>query len=150
MTNIYLSGQRGWVSLPIIALLLALSTLSAHYQQGLQAGFKWRSQLNDVTEEQKIWTDFYQAWVVSAHFSAAQASTCIGFCALHESRLESIWQTRNQQLYYRWERYTSVPDEMDNTQRSYRLCATQNQQQYRCWWWHEHRLLASGWVSASD
>ena len=73
MTNIYLSGQRGWVSLPIIALLLALSTLSAHYQQGLQAGFKWRSQLNDVTEEQKIWADFYQAWVVSAHFSAAQA-----------------------------------------------------------------------------
>lgn len=149
MTSAYFSGQQGWVSLPIIALLLALSTLSAHYQQGLEAGLKWRSQLYNVTEEQQIWTDFYQALVVSAHFSAANASTCIGFCDLREPRLESIWQARNQRLYYRWESYISSPDEMENPQRSYRLCATQNQQQYRCWWWHEHRLLASGWVSAS-
>ncbi|NLQ18424.1 hypothetical protein HGG82_12445 [Marinomonas sp. M1K-6] len=141
--------QRGWVSLPIIALLLAISALSSQYQQRLQAGYKWRGQLHDVEEGQQIWGDFYQAWVVAADFSSAKASACVGFCDLQQSALERIWQSNDQWVYYRWERYVSVPDESENTHLSYRLCATQNQQQYRCWWWQESRLLASGWVSAS-
>ena len=141
--------QRGWVSLPIIALLLAMSSLSMHFQERLMASYKWRGQVNEVEADQQIWSDFQQALVASPSFASAKASECVGFCELGGSSQEKTWRKDNQLVHYRWESYESLPDESDNTQISYRLCATQNQRQYRCWWWRESRLLANGWVSAS-
>jgi hypothetical protein len=141
--------QRGWVSLPIIALLLAMSSLSMHYQQRLLASYQWRGQVNEVEADQQIWSDFWQDLVESPSFTSATASVCVGFCALGEPVQEKTWQKANQLMHYRWESYESLPDESDNTETFYRLCATQNQQQYRCWWWRESSLLANGWVSAS-
>lgn len=141
--------QHGWVSLPIVALLLAMSSLSMHFQERLMAAYQWRGQENEVEADQKVWADFRQALVVSPSFTLATASECIGFCDLGERSHEKTWQKDNQLVYYRWESYESLPDESDNTKISYRLCATQNQQQYLCWWWRENRLLANGWVSAS-
>lgn len=141
--------QRGWVSLPIIALLLAMSSLSMHFQERLMASYKWRGQVNEVEADLQIWTNFQQALILTPSFVSATASECIGFCDLRESIQEKSWQKDNQLVHYRWESYESLPDESDDTQIFYRLCATQNQQQYRCWWWQESRLLANGWVSAS-
>tara|TARA_R110001606_G_C15364985_1_gene648950 strand:- start:294 stop:746 length:453 start_codon:yes stop_codon:yes gene_type:complete len=142
-------AQQGWVSLPIVALLLAMSSLSMHFQERLMAAYQWRGQVNEVEADQQIWADFRQALVVSPSFTSAKASECIGFCALGERSQEKTWQKDNQLVHYRWESYESLPDESDNAKISYRLCATQNQQQYLCWWWREDRLLANGWVSAS-
>ena len=146
-----LRSQRGWVSLPIIALLLIVASVSIHYQDRVLAAYQWRSQLNEVAVEQKVWTDFQQAWTVSPSFTSAKASSCLGFCELNDNSLESVWF--NQEglvLHYRWESYVSLPDEYEKSQVFHRLCATQNQQQYRCWWWREKRLISGGWVSASD
>ncbi|RBP77922.1 hypothetical protein EBI01_19805 [Marinomonas rhizomae] len=143
-------AQRAWVSLPIIALLLAMSSLSMHFQERLMASYKWHGQVNEVEADQQIWTDFRQALVMTPGFTLAKASECIGFCDLDERSQEKTWRKDNQLVRYRWESYESLPDEFDNAKISYRLCATQNQQQYLCWWWREDRLLASGWVSASD
>lgn len=143
-------AQRAWVSLPIIALLLAMSSLSMHFQERLMASYKWRGQVNEVELDQQIWTDFHQNLVASPGFASAIASECIGFCDLGKPIQEKTWQKANQLVHYRWESYESLPDGADNTKTFYRLCATQNQQQYRCWWWREDRLLSNGWVSVSD
>jgi len=58
MMSYLMGSQRGWVSLPIIALLLAISTLSMQYQQRLQASYLWQGQLNDIEIEQQVWMDF--------------------------------------------------------------------------------------------
>jgi hypothetical protein len=145
-----LRHQNGWVSLPIIALLLALSTLSVNYQQRLQAAFKWRGQLNEAEAQQEIWGDFYRILVSSPSFVSATVTECLGFCDLRSHLQEKTWQNDDQQVNYRWERYQPVSGEATNPDTFYRLCATQNQQQYRCWWWREHRLISNGWVTASD
>ncbi|QUX92490.1 hypothetical protein CYL31_14255 [Marinomonas sp. A3A] len=149
MNGLLFRTQQGWVSLPIIALLLAMSSLSMHFQERLMASYKWRGQVNEVEANQQIWTDFQQALVVSPSFASATASACVGFCELSQRSKENGWQKDDQFIYYRWESYESLPDESENTDVSYRLCATQNQQQYRCWWWRESRLLANGSVSVS-
>ena len=141
--------QRAWVSLPIIALLLAMSSLSMYFQETLLANYQWRGQLHEVEEEQQIWNSFWQTVVRSPTFDSAVASECVGFCELGELAPQQSWQKENQLLYYRWESYERKSEEDEPTQTSYRLCATQNQQQYRCWWWREGRLLSTGWVSAS-
>ena len=146
-----LRSQRGWVSLPIIALLLMVATVSVHYQERVQASYQWRGQLNEVEVNQQIWKDFQQTWIVSPNFTSAKASSCFGFCELKNNSLESTWYNKEGlSLVYRWESYQSLPDESDHSQVFHRLCATQNQQQYRCWWWREKRQVSSGWVSASD
>ncbi|WP_219703825.1 hypothetical protein [Marinomonas lutimaris] len=149
MNGLLFRTQQGWVSLPIIALLLAMSSLSMHFQERLMASYKWRGQVNEVDANLKIWDDFYLAFVISPSFTSAKASECIGFCELSQRSKENGWQKDDQFIYYRWESYESLPDESENTDVSYRLCATQNQQQYRCWWWRESRLLANGSVSVS-
>jgi hypothetical protein len=149
MNGLLFRTQQGWVSLPIIALLLAMSSLSMHFQQRLMASHQWRGQVNEVDANLKIWDDFYLAFVISPSFTSAKASECIGFCELSQRSKENGWQKDDQFIYYRWESYEPLPDESENTDVSYRLCATQNQQQYRCWWWRESRLLANGSVSVS-
>lgn len=139
--------QRGWVSLPIIALLLALSTLSVHYQQRLQAAFQWRGQLDDVNQEQQVWTEFVDQVVANPNFSIATPSECRGFCPIRIHSHNQRWQQGGQSLRYRWEGYQAVLDEPSRRSNFYRLCATQNQYQYRCWWWQESQLLSSGWVT---
>jgi len=144
-----LSKFRGWISLPIVALLLAMSSLSIHYQERVLASSQWRGQLHDVDSELKIWQDFYQDLVTAPHFVSALASQCSVFCPLSEITTQKEWQSQNQFLYYRWESYKLSAEEADSPKSFYRLCATQNQQQYCCWWWREDRLLSNGWVSAS-
>ena len=146
-----LKAQRGWVSLPIIALLFIVASVSMHYQDRVLASYQWRGQLNEIEMEQQIWQDFQQAWIVSPSFTTAKASECLGFCELNDPNLESSWFNKEGRLlHYRWESYESLPEESENSQVYYRLCATQNQQQYRCWWWRESQRISSGWVSASD
>ena len=150
MMSSFMSAQRGWVSLPIIALLLAISTLSAQYQQRQQASYLWRGQLKDLQVEQQIWTNFKQDFVVSPSLSSAILSECVGFCALGLHAQEKIWQKDTQRMHYQWARHASPLDELGNVTTYYRLCASQNQQQYRCWWWRNGTWLSGGWVSASD
>lgn len=156
-------SQHGWVSLPIIALLLAVSALSVRYQNDLLAAYQWRGQLNDVEEGQQVWIEFKSEFVASPDFSSALDSECVGFCDLLTNRNndnENEWQsaissTSNQSLHYQWARYESVGEESAEDEGvdlsvSYRLCATQNQQNYLCWWWREGKLISNGWVSITD
>lgn len=140
--------QGGWVSLPIIALLLVLSTLSVSYQQRLQAAFQWRGQLDDVNQEQQVWTEFVDQVVANPNFSNAAPSECRGFCPIRAHSHNQRWQQGSLSLAYRLEGHQTVLDEAGRTSNFYRLCATQNQYQYRCWWWQESQPSSSGWVTA--
>ena len=150
-------SQRGWVSLPIIALLLAVSALSVRYQEDLLAAYQWRGQLSDIEEEQKFWTAFQSEFVASPSFSSALDSECVGFCDLleqQESDQEKTWQYSNQTFTYQWSRYEGSAEEEsssepESSQTSYRLCATQNQQVYLCWWWRDGKLLSNGSLSVN-
>ena len=151
------SHQQGWVSLPIIALLLAVSALSMRYQETLFASYKWRSQLSDVANEQAIWENFRQTFVVSPSFDVAVLSDCEGFCALNRlqnTAQEKSWTNDGNTLDYQWTMYVKEETQDDgvtviSTTTSYRLCATQNQQAYLCWWWRDGKRLAEGWAFAS-
>ncbi|MEP0073841.1 MAG: hypothetical protein ABJE79_14160 [Marinomonas sp.] len=147
------------MSLPIIALLLVISSLSTHYQETMLASYQWRGQLSDVEEDQQIWRDFMDDYVTSPSFHLATLSDCVGFCDLAEQQTngeERAWSKDGQTLYYQWSYYDlseneeESEDESEATsviQTSYRLCATQNQQAYLCWWWRDGKLLSSGWVA---
>jgi len=140
--------QQGWVSLPVIVLLLVVASLSLAYQQRLQDAFQWRATLDDVNQSSILWQKFQQERVLSPAFHDAQISTCIGFCSLISSASlihTMVWHSNNEEdITYLWRYY-------DNTQgvRFYRLCARQDQQQYRCWWWRDHTLISQGIVSAT-
>ncbi|MFT2096995.1 hypothetical protein ACMUMQ_01445 [Marinomonas sp. 2405UD66-6] len=168
----FINNQKGWVSLPIIALLLAISSLSTHFQNTMIASYQWRGQLTDLEEDQQIWRDFIDNYVTSPSFHLAMLSDCVGFCDLAEQQAsdeESTWSKDGQILRYQWSRYDLSEDkdkdkdkdededeeeesEGETTsviQTSYRLCATQNQQAYLCWWWRDGKLLSSGWVAVN-
>lgn len=155
VSGILIKSQKGWVSLPIIALLLAISSLSTHYQDTMMASYQWRGQLSDLEEEQQIWRDFIGDYVASPSFHLASLSGCVGFCDLAEQQSsdeEKSWSKDGQTLQYQWSRYDLSEDEEESetasvVEISYRLCATQNQQAYLCWWWRDGKLLSSGWVS---
>lgn len=155
----FLNNKRGWVSLPIIALLLVVSSLSTHYQETMLASYQWRGQLSDVEEDQQIWRDFMDYYVTSPSFHLATLSDCVGFCDLAEQQTsdeERTWSKDGQTLYYQWSHYDLSENEEESEdesetisviQTSYRLCATQNQHSYLCWWWRDGKLLSSGWVA---
>lgn len=141
---------KGWVSLPVIAVLLTLSTLSIRYQDSLMASYQWRGQLSEVADELQIWTDFQQEFVNGPAFNDAVSRGCIGFCRLTDSQFteyEKKWlaDESGSSLFYQWHRYEKADATL-----AYRLCASQNLRQYQCWWWQNHRLISNGWVSASD
>ncbi len=149
------STQQGWISLPIIALILSVSALSIRYQEALFASYKWRAQLSDVADEQEIWDAFRESFVAAPSFSAATISDCEGFCTLdtwQNTTQEKSWHDDDRSLDYQWMVYVKEETEDDgvtviSTTTSYRLCATQNQQAYLCWWWRNGKRLAEGWVS---
>jgi hypothetical protein len=134
--------NRGWISLPIIALLLGMSVLSMAYQKSQLASYQWLGQLKDVKDERQLWQDFELAFVESPNFASASKSECIGFCALAVQQ-EKNWQRHSRIMHYQWTRYINSQSKV-----SYRLCATENQHQYLCWWWRDNKLLANGRVSA--
>lgn len=149
--NVYiLVGQKGWISLPIIGLLLAVSSVSVHYQESIMASYQWRGVLSEVDEGQGAWAEFEQQFVSSASFTDSVMSRCQGFCELHQGQYtpdESIWQAASSSpsFYYQWHRF-----EKADAIEFHRLCASQNQLQYQCWWWRERRLLSHGWVTVVD
>jgi len=159
----FINNQKGWVSLPIIALLLAISSLSTHFQNTMIVSYQWRGQLSDLEEDQQIWRDFIDDYVTSPSFHLATLSDCVGFCDLAEQQTsdeERTWSKDGQTLQYQWSRYDLSEDEDEDEaesegettpviRTSYRLCATQNQQAYLCWWWRDGKLLSSGWVTVN-
>ncbi|ETX11162.1 hypothetical protein MUS1_11680 [Marinomonas ushuaiensis DSM 15871] len=150
MTFLLSTSQRGWVSLPIIALLLAVSALSVRYQEDVLAAYQWRGQLSDVEDAQQIWTAFKSEFITAPDFSAAHDSECVGFCDLFTDQSnghENAWRFDNQDVSYQWSRFELTVGESADLSVSYRLCATQNQQDYLCWWWREGKLISNGWVS---
>lgn len=150
MTTRRKSVQNGWMSLPVIALLLVVSTFSVRYQEALFASYKWRGQLSDVAEEQEIWRVFHEGFVGSPSFNLANLSVCVGFCTLtrlQNTNQEKEWRHDGETLNYQWTRYEKLNVDTSLITTSYRLCATQTQQTYLCWWWRDSKLLSSGWVS---
>lgn len=139
-------GNKGWVSLPIIVLLLAVASLSQAYYVRVQSSYKWKMKLQSVSQEKKIWEKFESEWVLSPDFSQARKSPCQGFCALQSVQNTGMewWQGHNR-LFVQWEKYTE-----DGSATYYRLCASQHLFRYQCWWWQGKRLLSDGWVTAVD
>ncbi|MBJ7539103.1 hypothetical protein [Marinomonas transparens] len=150
--------NRGWISLPIIALLLGVSALSMTYQKSQLVSYKWLGQLKNIEEENQFQRDFELAFVESPNFTTAIDSECMGFCPLaaQQGHQEKAWQRGSQVMRYQWHRYTLNGEGAENydpnrqSEVSYRLCATDNQHQYQCWWWRDSTLLSNGWVSFSD
>lgn len=143
------ASSRGWVSLPILVLLMTVAGLSLAYQQRLQERFLLRSTLEAFNQSTQIWQAFEQAVVVSVDFSAASAaqSQCAGFCRINASAYSvnaTVWRHDATEVTYLWRYYTDA-----ESVRFYRLCARHQQQNY-CWWWRHHRLISRGFVTSAD
>lgn len=154
----------GWVSFPILAMILMVATLSTEYQNRMLVAYQWQGQLQDVETGQSAWLDFQSAFVISPSFHLAQQSECVGFCPLNSnqnSAQESQWRHAQQTFYYQWHAYDQTLDIEENEEgnrvagsetnsevkKAYRLCASQNQLSYLCWWWQEEKLISSAWVT---
>ncbi|MCV2403274.1 hypothetical protein OFY17_10320 [Marinomonas sp. C2222] len=153
----------GWVSLPILAMILMVATLSTEYQNRMLAAYKWQGQLQDVEADQAAWESFQSAFVFSPSFHLAQQSDCLGFCPLNANQNtegESQWHHAQQTFYYQWHAYDPAlvegngeeGNETDSEvsseeKKAYRLCGSQNQLSYLCWWWQEEKLISNAWVT---
>lgn len=138
---------QGWVSLPILVLLITVAGLSLAYQQRLEAHFVFRSTLDSLTKSTQLWQAFEGSLVASVDFSLATESLCQGFCPLTSNAYmanANVWRHGEDALMYQWRYYSH-----DENRRFYRLCARHQQQNY-CWWWQEHRLISRGFVNTTN
>ncbi|MEL0637070.1 hypothetical protein V6259_09880 [Marinomonas sp. TI.3.20] len=140
--------QKGWISLPIIFFLLVVAGLSVAYQQKLQESFQWRATLAESNQSRERWYMFEQDIVTSPVFNAAQKSLCDGFCPLTPSSHlvnTNVWRHGEESITYLWRYYINSLGV-----RFYRLCASQNHQQYHCWWWQEKIPISRGFVGVAS
>ncbi|WP_460755050.1 hypothetical protein [Marinomonas epiphytica] len=138
-----LGRQAGWVSLPIVLLLLAMASASAYFQRQFLASYEWRLLFQQSQQTGRFAQAFWQEFVNTPNFAQASPSQCEGFCTLAKGlSSQRQWQTNTQTYFYQWHSYQ---EEMSSTV-FYRLCVSKNQSQYYCWWWQNSHLQSHGWL----
>ena len=139
------SAQAGWLSLPIIVLLLAATSLADYLQRNLLADYQWRSALQSAQHEGQLPQAFQREFIQQPKFHRARLSSCEGFCPLSVAITNgsglSQWGDKHSRVHYLWSSWQNAQGA-----RFYRLCASQNQQIYLCWWWREQVLVSRAWL----
>lgn len=139
--------QQGWISVPILILLLAAGTFSVYFQQDLLADWQWRKTLQQAQVSSQIPDAFKAQYVQQPNFSLAQSSPCVGFCELTGADSGNLrrWANNKLQVWYQWSQWQNAQGGQ-----FHRLCASLNQHAFHCWWWREQVLQSHGWVALQE
>lgn len=115
--------QRGWVSFPILLVVMIFGILLVRQQSVIHNKSNWQTQ-KSLTSQSDMWDESYQ---LLTHVPATNSS-CVDFCSpktqswlLKKASFGKVWL---QKL-----RVDSLAVE--------RWCVTRDQQLMRCWWIHD-------------
>ena len=135
------SSHHGFISLPIMLLLLFIVALSYRFYQQLASDRQWRYQQQSALNNQQIWHAFEMDIVFTVVPRMAKMSECYGFCTLSEiekwnnqytfSSQNGQQQGNNAEENLYWF-FTKNSKEIPY----YRLCARrQSLSESKCWWY---------------
>ncbi|CUB02456.1 hypothetical protein [Marinomonas fungiae] len=128
--------NHGWVSMPILLMVIMLSALLVSHQSSLQEESLWQTQ-KAQQQPQIIWRDIYQ--MLSTMPAVAVGSlNCTGFCRPQSG----YWQLRQFSSGAAWLQKQRI--EHLNVER---WCATRDQQRVRCWWQHDSGETKQMWLT---
>ena len=142
------SSLGGWVSLPVILLLLLMITLQSAFSQRLNLMRSRFYQEHLIQSEEYIWSAYYFDRVINLRAESALQAECGEFCpALRNLNWTQSYVWRGQTLYERWE-YQEV-----DQKRHFRLCAMhQARGAMRCWWFQykADQLVPVGYLNRME
>ena len=128
--------NHGWVSLPILLMIIMLSALLMSHQVSFQEESLWQTQ-KVQQQPQAIWRDIYQLLSAMPAVEVG-ALSCIGFCRPQNG----YWQVRQLAAGTAWLQKQRIEDL--NVER---WCATIDQQRMRCWWHYDSGETRQMWVA---
>lgn len=128
--------QQGWVSVPVLLLVIMLSALLVRHQLTLNDSSLWQTQREQI-ESQKIWQDIHQALMTLPAVSG-DAANCTGFCRPKTGNWQSVSLTLGK-VWLQKQRIERLGVE--------RWCATRDQQWVRCWWHHDSGAHSVIWLA---
>lgn len=127
---------RGWVSVPVLLLVIMLSALLVHHQRSLNDSHLWNVQ-RSLQQPQVIWQEIYQT-LLTLPVAAGGHANCAGFCRPKDGH----WQSRELSFGNVWLQKQRI--ELFHVER---WCATRDQQRVRCWWQHDSGQQNSMWLA---
>ncbi|TBR42831.1 hypothetical protein CBF23_006550 [Marinomonas agarivorans] len=151
-------SRRGFISLPVVLLLLFMIGVSYGVYQALADERQWRYQQQIALADQAIWSAFTMDIATQTQTLRgiqAAISRCQGFCDVHSSNTDTntnSWPYRyvmtgsqnEKEETLRWQFVSMSP-----TEPYYRLCAQRNvPREVRCWWYQQRysQLVVQGYM----
>lgn len=134
------ASSQGWVSFPIIVLILILVGSSQFFLRQFEKQSQRFWEEGHVAQQQPPWSLFESRVVAHVRDSQAVTSRCLPFCnPFHIEDWNQIFKHNNQIILWRLE-HSDNGNETD-----YRLCAKAFQaNEHQCWWLEKNsnRLVA--------
>ncbi|SBS26419.1 hypothetical protein MAQ5080_00514 [Marinomonas aquimarina] len=130
-----MKGRHGWVSVPVLVLVVILSLLLVRHQVSLNDSHLWQTQRAQYNP-QSVWQESYQA-LSAMSATAGEQSHCAGFCRPQDGHWHLARLTTGQ-FWLQKQRIARLGVE--------RWCATADQQRVRCWWLYDNGEQRSLWL----
>ncbi len=122
--------MRGWVSLPVLLIIAAITWQLHHQSQSLTRESIWLKQ-RQLDGGNSQWHEVLQALESRLSMGQANMSACVDFCPLNESSWQSLDLNQQTTVFYQAHQHPKLPVE--------RWCASLDRVTARCWWRQQQR-----------
>lgn len=122
--------SRGWVTFPLVLLLIALLGLSQMTYKTLKEEREWQAQQVSAFAQQDEWNRFIEKRVMNLDTDMAERGDCLGICPLMTPK-DWPYEDFLSDMSIRW----ALDMWERDSERFYRLCAlAEGDINHRCWW----------------
>ena len=129
------TSRAGWVSLPIIVLIVSLGGMLLAQQWSINTQHQWQHYY-DVTDERELW---HLVWDQLQYApSRLQTGACAEFCSPWDDT--AVWQKMTiaeQEVWYQAQHI------QQGTSKVQRWCASRNQLTLHCWWQRQGQIATA-------
>ncbi|MBJ7550635.1 hypothetical protein [Marinomonas ostreistagni] len=129
--------SRGWISLPVVLLIIMLSALLLQQNALFQDHKAWHA-VSALNQDSDIWQEAYST-LNRISSSEGGGENCQGFCRPSKGD----WQqgsVEGQRIWLQRQRLTEMSIE--------RWCATFDKMRIKCWWREDSGAERSMWLTA--
>lgn len=128
-------NNQGWVSVPVLLMVVMLSAVLVHHQLSLNDSRLWQTQRVQL-HTQEVWQDIHQL-LATLPASEGEQPHCSGFCRPQDGHWQ-VQQLASGNIWLQKQRIERLKVE--------RWCATKDQQRVRCWWRHDTGEQTAIWL----
>lgn len=125
---------QGWVSLPILLMVVVFSLLLVRHQESINSSAVWQVQRSQQVSS--IWQDGHLALKTIPATLVGEAN-CLDFCSPKKGKWQSV-QINQGAVWLQKQRIEQWGVE--------RWCITKDQQQIRCWWHYDNGESSTLWL----